>query len=125
MNNDFADLLDFIEKVPAIKVGIGSGHYEDGLWWIKFKIDIDHPLAWNVVQELGNIINYLSINDRLPTRFYPVSPPSYLNGGPKDFLSWIIESTNQDFSPMLLAEWLEARMPRPVDDLSQWVREES
>jgi hypothetical protein len=112
-------------KVPGVKAGIGTGHYDDGLWWIKFQIKIDHPFAWSVVQELGNIINYLSINDRLPTRFYPVSPPSYLNGGPKDFLSWIIESLDLEFSPKNLLEWLEGRMPRPVDDLSQWVVEES
>lgn len=125
MNNDFTELSAFMEKVPAIKRGIGTGHYDSGLWWIKFQIDIAHPLAWNVVQELGNITNYLSLNDRLPTRFYPVSPPSYLNGGPKDFLSWIIESVDEDFSPKLLLELLEGRMPRPVDDLSQWVEDES
>ena len=112
-------------KVPAIKSGIGSGHYDDGLWWIKFQIDIDHQLAWNVIQELGNIANYLSMNDRLPTRFYPVSPPSYLNGGPRDFLSWIIEALDQEFSPKHLIEWLERRMPRPVNDLSQWLVDES
>ena len=99
MEIDFSELLHFMSRVPAMKGGVANGQYEDGLWWIKFSIDIEHPLAWNVVQELGNIVNYLSINDRLPTRFYPVSPPAYLNGGPKDFLSWIIESTQIEFPP--------------------------
>jgi hypothetical protein len=120
MEYSFVELLDFMSRVPAINGSIASGKYEDGLWWIKFSIDIEHPLAWNVVQELGNIVNYLSINDRLPTRFYPVSPPSYLNGGPKIFLSWIIESTKIEFTPRLMAEWLEGRMPDPIGDLSEW-----
>src|SRR5580658_4580729 len=111
MEIDFSELLHFMSRVPAMKRSVANGQYEDGLWWIKFSIDIEHPLAWNVVQELGNIVNYLSINDRLPTRFYPVSPPAYLNGGPKDFLSWIIESTQIEFPPKLLAQWLKARMP--------------
>lgn len=120
MNSNFDDLLAFMKRIPGIDDRIASGEYENGLWWIKFQIDIEHPQAWSVVQELGHIVNYISINERLPTRFYPVSPPVYLNGGPKDFLSWIIESTDKDFSPSLMAEWLAGRLPKPVDDLSQW-----
>jgi len=125
MAENFSELTDYMEKIPSIKRGIGTGEFDNGLWWVKFQIDIEHPLAWNVIQELGNIVNYLSINDRLPTRFYPVSPPSYLNGGPKDFLAWVIEATDLDFSPKLLSEWLEGRMPRPVNDLSQWIQKDS
>jgi hypothetical protein len=58
---------------------------------VKFSIDIGHPLAWHVVQELGHVMNYLSITDKLPTTFKPVSPPSHLNGGPRTFLAWVIE----------------------------------
>jgi hypothetical protein len=124
MEDMFSELKAFMAKIPAIKEHIAGGQYDNGLWWIKFQVDIDHPLVWNVIQELGNIVNYLSINDRLPTKFYPVSPPSYLNGRPKDFLSWVIETLEKEFSPKLLSEWLEARMPSPVDDLSQWGQEE-
>jgi len=74
----------------------------------------------NVVQELGHVLNYLSVNERLPTVFMPVSPPSYLNGGPKEFLSWVIECKDRDFKPETCAQWLEGRMPRPVDDEEQW-----
>jgi hypothetical protein len=87
---------------------------------VKFTIDIEHPLAWNVVQELGHILNYLSLEERLPTLFMPVSPPPYLNCGPKENLSWVIECKSKDFSPSTCAEWLQARLPNPVDNESQW-----
>jgi hypothetical protein len=116
----FKELEAFVVKLPGIIPGIGKGEFEDGLWWMKFSFDIDHPLAWRVVQELGHVVNYVAVEERLPTVFYPVSPPPYLNGGPKDFLSWVIESKEKNFTPKLLAEWLEGRLPRPVDDLTQW-----
>src|SRR3974377_456156 len=123
MDDNCSELRAFMARVPSIKSGIGSGQNAEGLWWIKFQIDNDTPLAWNVVQELGNIVNYLSIEERLPTKFFPVSPPAYLNGGPRDFLSWVIEADDQGFLSKDLCAWLEARMPRPVDDLTQWGQE--
>lgn len=116
----FQTLEGFLGKVPAIAKPFGRGFEPDGTWWMKFSIDIDHPLAWNVVQELGHVMNYLSVNDRLPTSFYPVSPPPYMNGGPGDFLSWVIECSDSSFTPDTLAEWLEGRLPRPVRDLAKW-----
>lgn len=119
------DLLKaFMTRIPGIEPRMGSGDNGNGLWWIKFQIDIEHPLAWRVVQELGNIVNYISTTELLSTKFFPVSPPVYLNGGPKDFLSWVIENQDPEFSPAKLVEWLEGRMPRPVDDLGQWTLEE-
>jgi hypothetical protein len=99
----FSELEEFITRVPGIKPGIGKGQTEDGLWWIKFQIDIDHPLAWKIVQEFGHVVNYLSVNEPLPTVFYAASPPPYMNGGPDQFLSWVIESKHKDFSPKLLS----------------------
>ena len=99
---------------------IASGVHEDGLWWLKFRIDIHHKLAWQVIQELGCVVNYLSIEKRLPTVFYAISPAPYLNGGPENFLSWVIEVKDNDFAPSDLLEWLEGRMPQPIDDLEQW-----
>jgi hypothetical protein len=87
---------------------------------VKLVIDIEHPLAWRVVQELGHVLNYVTLKDRLPTVFMPVSPPPYMNGGPRDFLSWVIECEGNDFTPALCAEWLEGHLPRPVEDLDQW-----
>ena len=112
-------LLGFLERVPAIQTPIGSGALEPG-WWVKFRIDVLHPLAWRTVQELGHVLNYLSINERLPTVFMPVSPPVYLNSGPADFLSWVIECRDAAFTPAMAAEWLEGRLPDPVEDLKAW-----
>lgn len=119
-DSSFAALIDFLLKVPSIEKGISSGVHESGKWWVKFSLDIDHQYAWNVVQEIGHVVNYVSINERLPTVFYPVSPPPYMNGGPKDFLSWVIETKDTDFTPDDLKEWLEGRLPNPIGDLDSW-----
>src|SRR5262245_6109589 len=61
---EFSRLIQFLMRVPSIRhndtpsSGIGTGRDQDGLWWIKFGIDIEHPLAWSVVQELGHVLNY-------------------------------------------------------------------
>lgn len=125
MIDKFENLLSFVEKMPAIDLpagrkSIGFGEFEDGNWWIKFKINTGHDLAWRHVQELGFVLNYVSIEEPLPTVFKPVSPPPYLNGG-EEFLFWIIESKEPSFTPDHCAEWLEGRLPRPVDNLEQWV----
>jgi len=116
----FKTLIEYLEKVPAIQKPIGKGADKDGFWWIKLSIDINNQLAWQVVQEIAFVVNYISVNERLPAIFYPVSPPPYLNGGPREFLSWVIETKDKDFRPGTLMKWLEGRLPRPVDDLSQW-----
>jgi hypothetical protein len=116
----FKTLTEYLERVPAINSPIATGIDEEGLWWIKFQIDIHNEYAWSVVQELGYVVNYLSINERLPTVFYPVSPAPYMNGGPTDFLSWVIETKDKEFKPGTLKKWLEGRLPNPLDDLEQW-----
>ncbi len=118
----FTSLVEYLSKIPAIKgeIDSGSGSDSNGLWWVKFSIDLDHPLAWNTVQELGHVLNYLSLNERLPTLFYPVSAPPYINGGPRGFLSWVIENKDTSFRPGTAKKWLEGRLPSPVDDLEQW-----
>lgn len=110
-------LLQFLDRVPALSVL--SSATDAPRWWVKLRIDVEHPLAWRVVQELGHVLNYLSTEQRLPTRFYPVSPPPYLNGG-VSFLSWIVENTDDAFTTAKTAEWLEGRMPRPVEDEEVW-----
>ena len=81
-------------------------------------------MAWRIVQELGHVLNYVSLNERLPTVFMPVSPPPYLNGGPRNYLSWVIESSDAAFTPSDCAECLEGHLPRPVDDPEQWKLDE-
>jgi hypothetical protein len=119
-----APLKDYLSRVPAITEKICAGLLDDGCWWVKFTIDIEHPLAWNVVQELGHVLNYVSLDERLPTVFMPVSPPPYLNGGPNEYLSWVIECKDKSFTPEKCAEWLEGRLPRPVSEVAQWNAED-
>lgn len=124
MKYDSANLYAFLERLPAINLpagrkSIGSGLLDDGNWWIKFHLDTTHQLAWRHVQELGHVLNLVSLEEPLPCSFKPVSPPPYMNGG-VEFLSWVIESHSHDFTPALCTEWLEGRLPRPVDDLDQW-----
>ncbi|MBF9221222.1 hypothetical protein [Hymenobacter ruricola] len=122
-DNQFDSLQAFLTGTPAIEGPIGQGMNE-GMWWVKFRIDIKHPLAWQVVQEIGHVVNYLSLNEKLPTTFYPVSPPPYMNGGPEDFLSWVIENTDKEFVPDTLKTWLEGRLPQPVNDESAWLTDD-
>ena len=112
-------LVNFLQTVPAVTV-MSSELSKDAFWWVKLKIDLAHPLAWSVVQELGHVLNDASVSEKLPTVFKPVSPPSYLNGGPHEFLCWVIESEYNYIDPAWIAEELQNRMPRPVDDLEQW-----
>jgi hypothetical protein len=121
-DTEFEPLTDFLRRVPAVQRVIGTGKLNSGGWFAKFGIDIDHPLAWNVVQELGHILNYLSLDDRLPTVFMPVSPPPYMNGGPRDYLSWVIECSDPSFGPDSALKWLEGRLPKPVEDEQEWLR---
>lgn len=125
MNDEtlFLELKNYLSRIPSIANGISTGLLDDGCWWVKFSIDISHPFAWNVVQELGHVLNYISLEERLPTVFMPVSPPPYINGGPKEFLSWIIESKRIDFTPDECARWLEGRLPRPVEDIKRWTND--
>jgi hypothetical protein len=113
-------LTEYLTRIPSINPNMGSGVFENGCWWVKFQIDIQHKLAWRVVQELGHVLNYMSPAERLPTLFMPVSPPPYMNGGPAEFLSWVVECKDKEFAPATCVEWLEGRLPRPVDDLKEW-----
>jgi hypothetical protein len=122
----FHGLLGFLARVPAVQTndtpwgGFGSGDEEDGRWWVRFGIDIHHPLAWHAVQEFAYVLNLLSNTERLPSVFKPVSPPPYLNGGPDEYLSWVIEVHDPEMTPGRIAEWLQSRFPNPVDDATRW-----
>ncbi|MDZ4760485.1 MAG: hypothetical protein SGJ21_05380 [Alphaproteobacteria bacterium] len=123
----FEKLLTYLARIPALDIndtpsrGFGSGE-ASGRWWVKFSIDIDHELAWETVQELGHVLNYLSLEEQQASSFKPVSPPPYLNGGPEEFLSWMIEAPDA-LAPGSLADLLEERLPTPVEDESAWYGE--
>jgi hypothetical protein len=118
----FLSLVAFLAHVPAVEPPITWSYFDDGDpgWWTKFQIRPDHPLAWRAVQEFAYVLNDLSMIERLPTRFFPKSPPPYLNGGPEDFLTWIIECEHPEFSPDDTAKYLEGYFPRPVYNLKRW-----
>lgn len=119
---NFDRLYEYLSKVPSIRKELIHGHGSDGqhAWWFKFQIDVEHPLAWQTVQELGHVLNYISKNERLPTQFLPVSPPPYMNGEAKKFLAWVIQCNHADFPPDVVCDWLEARLPQPVDQEDAW-----
>jgi hypothetical protein len=56
---DCTPLVDYLRRVPAIDPRIGHGAQGDR-WWVKLVIDVRHPLAWRVVQELAHVLNYPS-----------------------------------------------------------------
>ena len=118
----FDRLYEYFAKVPSIQKNLIDAYGTDGksAWWFKFQIDVDHPLAWQTVQELGHVLNYISKNERLPTQFLPVSPPPYMNGEAKQFLAWVIQCNHPDFPPDVICDWLEARLPSPVEDIEKW-----
>lgn len=120
----FSSLTKYLSSIPGIDPTIQTSEIEEGMWFIQFTIDIHHKLAWNVIQELACVVNYLSEQERLPAVFYPVSPAPYLNGGPAEYLSWIIETKNPEFTPEILTKWLEGRLPQPPDDEDAWNNEE-
>lgn len=108
-DRSFGKLLAYLRRVPALEEPISHGS-DDTSWWVKFSLDLDHELAWHVVQEFGHVLNYLSLQERLPTVLKPVSPPPYMNGGPSEFLSWVIE-------------WKERRQARVNANRCQGLRE--
>ena len=60
--SQFVELEGYLHRVPGIEHGIGKGKSSDGNWWVKFSIDIEHPLAWHVVRLSTALL------ERRPTR---------------------------------------------------------
>lgn len=109
----FAKLYKALTSLPAIDFILGS-EIDQSAWWVKFRINIDHPQAWEAVQRLGHILNYLPPPERLPTIFRPVSAPPYLNGGPRQFLYWVIECFQVHCQPDDAAKWIESVIHEPI-----------
>jgi len=113
-------MKDLLTKIPCIN-SVAISNFDNPFWWLKFSIDINSKIAWNVVQELGHILNYLSPNDKLPTTFYPASPPPYMNGGPGEFLSWVIEPTIPFVDTNTIFDYLNGRLPEDFDKEENWL----
>jgi hypothetical protein len=112
-------LVSLIGSLPAVKQGIGRSEPEDYCWWIKFSLDRKHPLVWHVIQRLGHVLNYITLEERLDVVFRPVSPPPYLNGGP-EYLSWVIEATKRYVNPETVRKVLRAQLPATLSSEKQW-----
>jgi len=84
INKCLENIKHVLAKIPCVQF-IANSKTGEPFWWLKFHIDIHSKIAWTVVQELGYILNYLTLNEKLPTFFYLASPPLYLNGGLKNF----------------------------------------
>ena len=112
-----------LKSIPCIN-HVTTSSIGEPFWWLKFSIDIDSRIGWTVVQEFGHILNYLSVNDKLPTIFYPVSPPPYMNGGPRDFLSWVIEPVIPFVDTNYIFDFLIGRLPKEYEKEESWLLDE-
>ena len=116
---DFGPLVRFLKRLPSVKWVFPGVECEDG-WELEVELDLDHGLAWAAVQELSYVLNVLSKEEDLPTRFLPVSPSPLENGGPRDHLKWLIVAFEATFSPASCYQRLLEHLPNPVDDVSEW-----
>jgi hypothetical protein len=116
---DLTRLVAYLSRIPAASV-TSTSTPSDARWSVWMQIDVTHRLAWHVVQELAYVLNGLSVTETLPTIFVPMSPPPYMNGGPEEYLSWVIRAQTDDADPDVVAQYLEGRLPRPVDDPARW-----
>ncbi len=117
------NIKTLLKKIPCVRF-IATSKIGEPFWWLKFGIDINSKIAWAVIQELGHILNYISINDKLPVKFYPVSPPPYINGGPEEFLSWVVEPVIPFVDTNIIYDYLIGRLPENYDKDESWFLEE-
>lgn len=119
IHHDFSSLERFVKRIPCVRDAEGHDEMEDR-WSFWLELDISHEIVWHVIQSFAYVLNGLSLTATLPTRFFPTSAPPYLNGGPYTYLSWRIECTDPKFTPALCQEWLEDRLPKPVEEHAAW-----
>ena len=112
-------LSDYLRRIPGLELSFVSEPGEEP-WRIGFSIVITHPLAWDVVQHLAWVLNNLSLQEKLPVRFMPMSAPPYLNGGPRHHLWWVLFSIAPAVDPAEIARVLEDSLPSPVEDVAAW-----
>jgi len=113
-------LVRLLKKLPGVRGSVGMSELGDVFWWAKFSIDLKHPLAWHVIQRLAFVLNYYSIEQKFDCKFYPASPPPDLNGGPHEYLSWVIEARVGCVDPHPIVKVLRAALPRTLSDTKMW-----
>lgn len=113
---DFAPMQALLERIPGVAYLGSGGSVPDG-WWVSLDIDVEHPLAWQVVQQLSHVLNFLAREEDWPTILTPIAPTTI--GGPKTSLSWAID-VGPDYPPAECARQLQAVLPDPVEDENEW-----
>lgn len=113
-------LAAVVRKLPGVHRSIGTSTPEEAFWWLKFSIDTEHPLAWHVIQRLGYVLNYYSLEYKFHVSFYPASPPPALNGGPREFLSWVIEARLRYVDPRPIHKALRQELPARLSSEAEW-----
>ncbi len=118
---DFGTLIAYLQRVPGIAGPISSGRLDDGNWWVKFRIA---PARLERRSGVG-VRAQLPLHQRTTADgLHAGVRGPYLNGGPRDYLSWVIESKDPKFKPGTCMKWLDERLPRPVEDTSAWPKDE-
>ena len=116
--------LECRRRVKEQQKRIGSAEFRNTQFSYRMGVAFIGDIAWHVIQNLAFVLNYISLEDRLAVVFKPISPPPYLNGGPADFLSWVIEAQIPHLNSMYIADVLRARLPNPIGDEAAWIEDE-
>ncbi|HEY7349420.1 MAG TPA: hypothetical protein VH599_13985 [Ktedonobacterales bacterium] len=120
LTEGLAQLRGLLQQIPGLTV-ISTSAPEEPYWWVKLCLDLQSRIVWHIIQELGFVLNNISVEERLPTVFMPLSPPPYLNGGPEEFLTWVIETSVPFSDAGAVAEILAERLPNPLGDEERWL----
>jgi hypothetical protein len=54
------NIKTLLTKIPCVQF-VSTSDFGAPFWWLNFGIDINSKIAWTVAQELGHILNYLSV----------------------------------------------------------------
>lgn len=112
-------LAALIASLPGVENPVAKSGPNQFCWWLKFSINKEHPLVWHVIQRLGHVLNYISLDERFDVVFAPVSPPPDMNGGP-EFLSWVIEARKRFVNPATIHKALRLHLPKNVRSTREW-----
>ncbi len=110
----------FISKFPSVE-WVSSKQHDDGFWWVKFHLNMENPVSIVIVQALAHILNAKSLNDPLPTRFFPTSSPPYMNGGPKVHLHWVIEPFTHDVTVSDIFAAIDSTLLFDIESEVEWL----
>ena len=108
-------LIALLSRIPCLSKFDSSG-IDFRYWWVGFDLDIQSPIAWRVIHQLGWYLNTQSSEMMLPTVFKPM--PGERCDEP---IRWQIASTAPRFDPADVASWLSGKLPQPISDEKAWL----